>query len=134
MGCCGNAGFRRGRRLLCSFAWMQAFQMLIQKFFTDEAEPVVEAGLVDVVTAHVFRVGQPARPAVDDDLFPCSELLLVHGVGESAQNENLPASVSSGSCRSSTSFKTLRTMNALSDYLTYSGREESGGLLGAYCC
>ena len=115
-------------------AWVQAFWMLVQKFFTDEAEPVVEAGLVDVVTAHVFRVGQPARPAVDDDLFPCSELLLVHGVGESAQNENLPASVSSGSCRSSTSFKTLRTMNALSDYLTKSGREESGGLLGAYCC
>ncbi|WP_294160771.1 hypothetical protein, partial [uncultured Selenomonas sp.] len=32
----------------------------------------------------------------------------------------------------STSFKTLRTMNALPDYLTKSGWEESGVLLGAY--
>ena len=68
--------------------------MLVQKFFTDEAEPVVEAALVDVVAAHVFRVGQPARPAVDDDLFPAGELVLVHGIGKLAQNENLPTSVS----------------------------------------
>ncbi|MDY6350459.1 MAG: hypothetical protein SPL62_08230, partial [Selenomonas sp.] len=36
------------------------------------------------------------------------------------------------SCTSWPSFETLPTMNALSDYLTKSGREESGGLLGAY--
>jgi len=40
--------------------------------------------------------------------------------------------VSSDGCMSSTSFKTLRTMNALPDYLTKSGWEESGVLLGAY--
>jgi len=54
--------------------------MFVQELFADEAEPVVKAGLVDVVAAHVFRVGQPARPAVDDDLLPGSKLPLVYGV------------------------------------------------------
>ncbi|MCI7539544.1 MAG: hypothetical protein MSA50_02970, partial [Veillonellaceae bacterium] len=47
-------------------------------------------------------------------------------------NENLQTRVSWDSCTSWPSFETLPTMNALSDYLTKSGREESGGLLGAY--
>ncbi|MCI7539733.1 MAG: hypothetical protein MSA50_03960, partial [Veillonellaceae bacterium] len=46
--------------------------------------------------------------------------------------ENLQTRVSWDSCTSWPSFETLPTMNALSDYLTKSGREESGGLLGAY--
>ena len=54
--------------------------MLLQKFLADLAEPVVEVALADPVAAQVFRVRQSARPAVDDDLLPAGELLLVHDV------------------------------------------------------
>ena len=114
------------------FRLVQIFRMFFQQFFPNLAEPVVEGGLLDSVTAHVFICCQTARPAVDDDLLPVSELVLVHGIGKLAQNENLQTRVSWDSCTSWPSFETLPTMNALSDYLTKSGREESGGLLGAY--
>ena len=62
--------------------------MFFQQFFPNLAEPVVEGGFLDFVTAHVFISCQSARPAVDDDLFPAGELVLVHGIGKLAQNEN----------------------------------------------
>lgn len=54
--------------------------MLIQKLFSNLAEPVVKLASVDSLPTQVFRVRQSARPAVDDDLLPAGELLLVHGV------------------------------------------------------
>ena len=104
--------------------------MLFQEFLADLAEPVVESGWPDSVDTHVFDGCQAARPAVDDDLFPMGELLLVHGFGEMAQNKNLPASGVEIVAEVVQVLKLCKL--ASSDYLTKSGREVVGGLLGAY--
>ena len=72
--------FRFGLGCFSRLARMQAFWMLIQKLFSNLAEPVVKLASVDSLPTQVFRVRQSARPAVDDDLLPAGELLLVHGV------------------------------------------------------